>query len=292
MVMWRNAPLLVAALLVGIAGAGCSGPDSAALKKGRAAESRGDWSEAKRQYAAAITMGSGKGFQQMAELLVRHDAAELFSEDAGPRDGRWISAAESLTGQIRHSVKEAARRGHSAKGAEKALEGYMAAIQEAKEKAAGAAHSMTDLAELQARHQRLQSALSALAQEVAMLERQVKECDSDLEEVLMQNFREGEKLYSEVQDLFADATRADDAAMRWGENPYDYWNESQSPSAAAQEIGIRMGLQRQVAAQREKRIREEKAQLETRLAERRQELAGVKEQLEACEKEIALRQQK
>lgn len=290
--MWRNVVPLLVALLMGVAGAGCSDPDSAALKKGCAAESQGDWSEAKRQYAAAITMGSGKGFQRMAELLVRHDAAELFSEDSGPRDGRWIAAAESLTGQIRHSVKEAASRGHPAKEAEKALDGYMAAIQEAKKKAAGGEGSVASLTELQARRQRLQGALPALAKEVAMLERQVKACDSDLDDALMRNFREGERLYSEVQDLISDATRAENAAKRWGGNVYDYWHESQSPSTAGAELGIRMGVQRQVAAQREERLGREKAQLETRLAERRQELAQVKEQLEACVKEIARRQQK
>ena len=284
---WPRLFLLGLALLAGTAGTGCSRADPAALKKGREAESRGDWAEAKRQYAEAITQGSGKGFRRMAELLVEHDAAALFATDDGERDARWIASAESLTAQIRHSAKEAAARGCPVKDVQKTLDGYTAAIREAKERVAPAGDAGRSLAGLQARKRRLESELSALSKEVGTLERQTEDCTRELEQARMQSLREGKHLHREVQGLLSKAKEAENAARRWGGTPYEYWQDSRSPEAEGRDIGVRMDIQRQVAAERIERIVQEKTRLETRLAERRRELSEVKGKLEECERDIA-----
>lgn len=288
---WPRILLLGLALLAGAAGAGCRRAEPEALKKGRKAESRGDWTEAKRQYAEAITQGSGEGFRQMAVLLLEHDAAELFSAHPEARDARWIAAAESLTAQIRHSAKEAAARGCPVKGVHKALEGYMAAIRDAKAGMVGTGdgpgRSPPDMNGLQARKRRLENELSALSREVGTLERQTEDCARELEAARLQSLREGKQLHREVQGLISRAKDAEDAARRWGGTPYEYWQDSQSPSAEGREIGVRMDIQRQVAAERIGKIIQEKTRLESRLAERRRELSEVKGKLEECERDIA-----
>lgn len=296
MAAWRKLELLGLALFAVAVAAGCSRGDAAALERGRAAEARGEWDEAKRQYAEVIALGNGEGFRRLAELMAKHDAAELFSKDER-RDAQWIVAAERLAGQIRHTAKEAAERGCPVEGIQETLDGYAVAIQTAREatrRTAAAekrtetlrhadARRMAALKDVQERKARLESDFRSLSAEVATLERQVEASERELEAERLRAVREADRLDSELGRLTAMTMDAEKSAIRYGGDPQQYWMGASSPFDAGVELGARTALQKEQAADRDRKLSEEKAQLEARLAERRKERDALKEQIAECE---------
>lgn len=300
MAAWRKLELLGLALFAVAVAAGCFREDAAALERGRAAEARGEWNEAKRQYAEAIALGNGEGFRRLAELMVKHDAADLFSKDEGGRDAQWIVAAERLAGQIRHAAKEAAERGCPVEGIQETLDGYAGAILTAREATRQTAavekrtevlrqadaRRMAALKDVQERKARLESDFRSLTTEVAALERQVEESERELEAERLRAVREADRLDSELGRLTAMTMDAEKSAIRYGGDPQQYWMGASSPFDAGVELGARTSLQKEQAADRDRKLSEEKAQLEARLAERRKERDALKEQIAECETKI------